>query len=147
MNHIDDLPALGRRLKQLRAARGLSQRDLAFEGCSYAYVSRIESGDRQPTRQVLEELAAKLGTTAHYLITGEPDPVELGLADAHLTRIDLTDDERALLDQDVEQAIFKAARSVAWAIRRERAEAQRALADAQVAAIAARRVDLEGATA
>lgn len=129
MQHVTDLKALGRRVEQRRLALGKSQRDLAFEGCSYAYLSRIEHGARQPTRQVLDGLADRLGTTAHYLATGEPDAVELALADARLSILDLTDDERARLDTEVEDATFKAARAVAWAIRKTRADAAREAAD------------------
>lgn len=80
MKHVDDLTALGRRIRQLREARGLTQRELMFDGCSYAYLSRVEQGGRQPSVQVLEELARRLGTTVHYLKTGEDDPRELALA-------------------------------------------------------------------
>jgi hypothetical protein len=38
--------SIGARIKRLRLARGLSQRDLAAPGVSYAYVSRIEAGGR-----------------------------------------------------------------------------------------------------
>lgn len=143
MKHIDDLQALGRRVRERRTNRGLSQRDLAFDGCSYAYLSRIEAGTRQPTDQVLDVLAAKLGTTKRYLKTGEHDPVELGLADAQLELTDLTKEERELLDHDLEEAAFRVARAVAWQIRKLRSEAARAALDleadlADAAATAAR---------
>ncbi|HEY4908360.1 MAG TPA: helix-turn-helix transcriptional regulator, partial [Methylomirabilota bacterium] len=34
---------IGERLKRLRLERGLSQRELAAPGVSYAYISRIEA--------------------------------------------------------------------------------------------------------
>jgi transcriptional regulator with XRE-family HTH domain len=37
---------------------------------SFAYISRIESGDRVPSMKALVELAAKLNVTALYLLTG-----------------------------------------------------------------------------
>ncbi len=37
---------VGRRIKALRVERGMSQRDLAAPGMSYAYLSRIEAGQR-----------------------------------------------------------------------------------------------------
>jgi len=40
---------IGRRLKRLRVERGFSQRELAAAGVSYAYISRIEAGSRQPS--------------------------------------------------------------------------------------------------
>lgn len=61
---------IGTRLRRLRVERGLSQRDLASPGVSYAYISRIEAGTRQPSLTALRKLAAKLGVTALYLETG-----------------------------------------------------------------------------
>jgi tetratricopeptide (TPR) repeat protein len=49
---------------------GLSQRDLAFAGCSPAYISRIEAGERVPSPQLLGELGKRVGVTAEYLATG-----------------------------------------------------------------------------
>ena len=46
--HYDDPVAVGRRLHAAREAAGISQRDLAFPGCSAAYISRIERGERVP---------------------------------------------------------------------------------------------------
>src|SRR6476646_9104092 len=79
---------IGERLKRLRLERGLSQRELAAPGVSYAYISRIEAGTRQPSVKALRRLAAKLGVTADYLETGSDlDPTdarELKLADLEL---------------------------------------------------------------
>jgi tetratricopeptide (TPR) repeat protein len=61
---------IGRRLKRLRLERGLSQRELAAPGVSYAYISRIEAGTRQPSVKALRRLAVKLGVSAEYLETG-----------------------------------------------------------------------------
>src|SRR2546421_4553584 len=88
----DALPAagetIGQRLKRLRLDRGLSQRELAAPGVSYAYISRIEAGTRQPSVKALRKLAAKLGVSADYLETGSDlDPSatrELRLADLEL---------------------------------------------------------------
>ena len=79
---------IGQRLKRLRLERGLSQRELAAPGVSYAYISRIEAGTRQPSVKALRKLAAKLGVTADFLETGsELDPGaarELRLSDLEL---------------------------------------------------------------
>jgi transcriptional regulator with XRE-family HTH domain len=79
---------IGQRLKRLRLARGLSQRELAAPGVSYAYISRIEAGTRQPSVKALRKLAGKLGVSADFLETGsELDPSdarELRLADLEL---------------------------------------------------------------
>jgi transcriptional regulator with XRE-family HTH domain len=79
---------IGLRLKRLRLERGLSQRELAAPGVSYAYISRIEAGTRQPSVKALRKLAAKLAITADYLESGsELDPEsarELRLSDLEL---------------------------------------------------------------
>jgi transcriptional regulator with XRE-family HTH domain len=62
--------AVGDRIRRLRIEKGLSQRDLASPGVTYAYISRIEAGNRLPSEKALRALAAKLGTTAHYLESG-----------------------------------------------------------------------------
>ena len=68
--HVDNPRAVGERLKAAREAAGLSQRQLSFSGCSPAYISRIESGDRIPSLQLLRELGRRLGVSEDFLATG-----------------------------------------------------------------------------
>lgn len=53
---------------------GLSQSEIATEGVSYAYISRIEAGHRRPSVRALRKLAYRLDVSVHWLETGEPDP-------------------------------------------------------------------------
>jgi transcriptional regulator with XRE-family HTH domain len=80
-SHVDEPAAVGRRLKEARLAAGLSQRQLSFPGCSAAYISRLEAGDRVPSLQLLRKLALKLSADEQYLATGtagiEQPPPEL----------------------------------------------------------------------
>ena len=80
-SHVDEPAAVGRRLKEARLAAGLSQRQLSFPGCSAAYISRLEAGDRVPSLQLLRKLALKLNADEQYLATGtagvEQAPPEL----------------------------------------------------------------------
>jgi transcriptional regulator with XRE-family HTH domain len=80
-SHVDDPAAVGRRLKEARLNAGLSQRQLSFPGCSAAYISRLEAGDRVPSLQLLRKLALKLNADEEYLATGlervEQAPPEL----------------------------------------------------------------------
>ena len=69
-SHVDDPLAVGRRLKEARIAAGLSQRQLSFPGCSAAYISRLEAGDRVPSLQLLRKLAVRLNADEGYLATG-----------------------------------------------------------------------------
>ena len=68
--HVDNPVEVGRRLKEARERAGLSQRQLSFPGCSPAYISRIEAGDRIPSLQLLREMGRRLGVSEDYLATG-----------------------------------------------------------------------------
>lgn len=68
--HVDDPAAVGRRLREARERAGLSQRQLSFEGCSPAYISRIEAGERIPSLQLLREMGRRLGVSEDWLATG-----------------------------------------------------------------------------
>ncbi len=76
--HIDDPAAVGARIRAARQDAGLKQRELTFQGCTAAYLSRVEAGQRIPSLQILARLAERLGTSAEFLATGkhpEPDPL------------------------------------------------------------------------
>jgi tetratricopeptide (TPR) repeat protein len=85
--HVDDPAAVGRRLRESRERAGLSQRQLSFEGCSPAYISRIEAGERIPSLQLLREMGRRLGVSEDWLATG-------------LDR-DLLAEDRTLLDAEI----------------------------------------------
>lgn len=68
--HVDDPAAVGHRLRQARERAGLSQRQLSFDGCSPAYISRIEAGERIPSLQLLREMGRRLGVSEDWLATG-----------------------------------------------------------------------------
>ncbi len=59
----------GRRLKARRLELGLSQRELASKTVSYAYISRVEAGQRVPSWSTLIDLD-RLDTTALQLGLG-----------------------------------------------------------------------------
>ena len=101
-SHVDDAVAAGQRLKEARLAAGLSQRQLAFPGCSAAYISRLEAGQRVASLQLLRKIAAKLGADEEFLATGvardRPFPAELIDADVAL-RLDDLDTARDLYER------------------------------------------------
>ena len=70
---------LGRRLRQLRLARGMTQKELAAPNYSYAYVSTIEAGRRNPSREAVEHFAHRLGVSPEELLTGRPADLEARL--------------------------------------------------------------------
>jgi len=66
----------GRRLRKARQNAGLSHRGLSAKTgneVSFAYISRIERGLRNPSMDKLAILATALGVTALYLATGKHD--------------------------------------------------------------------------
>ena len=79
---------IGQRIRRLRLKRGLSQRQLAGPGLSYAYISRIENGDRKPSLQAMRTIARRLGVSLEEIETGRRVPAaadrELRVSDAEL---------------------------------------------------------------
>lgn len=65
------METVGQRVKRLRIGLGLSQRDVQGPGVSYAYISRIEAGTRNPSVKVLRMLAEALEVSPEYLETGQ----------------------------------------------------------------------------
>ena len=64
MSRSATLPELGRNLRRVRTAAGLSQTDLAKRsGIDRSYVSGLETGQRNPTAMTLKRLATVLGVT------------------------------------------------------------------------------------
>jgi transcriptional regulator with XRE-family HTH domain len=65
------------RLKALRAARSMTQRDLAEKaGTTVSYISRLEAGSAAPGIDLLERLATALGANATELLPG-PDAADV----------------------------------------------------------------------
>jgi tetratricopeptide (TPR) repeat protein len=82
--HIDSAAAVGERLRRARKEAGMRQADLSFPGCTIGYISRIESGDRVPSLQVIRRLAERLGVSESWLAQGAdgPMPAAAALLDA-----------------------------------------------------------------
>src|SRR5688500_14270269 len=80
---------LGDRLRAARLARGWTQTDLAGEGCSVGYVSRVESGQRRPNTAGLAALASRPAMAIDELLRGptarEQDAIRLSLDYAELS--------------------------------------------------------------
>ena len=74
---MDMRKLVGRNVKRIRLAKGLSQEQLAEKsGFSQQYISGLEKGQRNPTIISLYELAKALGVSHIELVTG----VEVGRA-------------------------------------------------------------------
>ena len=73
----EDPEGFGERLARLRSARGWSQRQLGERtGLGGTQISKYERQEYQPRPEALGRLAAALGTSIDYLLTGrERKPV------------------------------------------------------------------------
>lgn len=115
--HVDDPAAVGRRLREARERSGLSQRQLSFLGCSPAYISRIEAGDRIPSLQLLREMGRRLGVSEDYLATGMERGDEMaGLMEAELAmRLDEPEEAGKIFADALERAVSSEERARALA--------------------------------
>jgi transcriptional regulator with XRE-family HTH domain len=83
-----DALTIGRRIRQLRAERGLTLDELASAvGRAPSQLSMIENGRREPKLTLLQAIARALGTTLDAILTSEPL------------------DERSSLEIDLERAM------------------------------------------
>ena len=73
---MDARVVFGRNVARLRAARGLSQVQLAFhldpdgKGVSQSYVSQLEAGKRDPKLRTLVAIARALGVPVGEVVAG-----------------------------------------------------------------------------
>lgn len=118
---------IGTRLRKLRVARGLTQRELAAPKYTHAYVSTIESGRRHPSRQALEHFADRLGVDPGELETGRPADLPARLEHRlQEARIALSDGRREEAEAALE-TIGKEAKRYGLVRIRARAEEGRGL--------------------
>lgn len=140
-SHVDSPEALGRRLQEARERAGFSQRQLSFEGCSAAYISRIEAGARTPSLGLLRELARRLGVSEEHLAYGREAEasVSLGVSDLEMA-VRLGDDEaQQLIDDALDRTgnDVERAEALSWrgqlALRRDDPETARRLLEEALA--------------
>lgn len=70
---------IGRRVKESRLWKGISQADLAEQiNMSVSYISRIETAKKQASLEALVRIANALGVTVDHLLNGNQinDPAE-----------------------------------------------------------------------
>jgi tetratricopeptide (TPR) repeat protein len=100
---------VGRRIKRLRLASALSQKQVAEPVISSAYLSLIESGQRSPSPEILEHLADQLGVDTEQILTGRDAgfearlEIELQRARSHLRGGDATT-ARTAVQETLKQA-------------------------------------------
>jgi tetratricopeptide (TPR) repeat protein len=90
---------LGARIKAARVAAGLTQPALAGNDASVAFLSRIESGQRRASTELLTTFAARLGVTVEYLVLGD------GWEDARRLELQLDHAELSLAGGEATNAL------------------------------------------
>ncbi len=87
-------------LKEIRKARGLSQREVADKlGCSPNVYSRYERGERQPSIDILIDLSRIFEVTVDYLVGNrEIESASLSKYELELIKEARSADERARFD-------------------------------------------------
>ena len=88
------------RLKQLRELNNMSQRQAAEAiGCSQGNYSRYETGEREPSIELLIKMAAVFGVSVDYLIgRSEEDSLVLSTCERELVFAARSADKRARED-------------------------------------------------
>jgi transcriptional regulator with XRE-family HTH domain len=134
---------IGARIRRLREERGMTQRQLAEPGVSYAYLSRIEAGHREPSLRAMRIIARKLGVSLEYIETGARLPFaverELRLSDAELElrlNRDLAAGEKVFLREAArgdEPALEARARAGLGLIAAQRSDQRAAIRDLEAA--------------
>jgi tetratricopeptide (TPR) repeat protein len=91
---------------------GLTQRQLASPGCSPAYISRVEGGDRTPSLQVLAQLATRLDVSEAWLAIGKEKSGADLLRDAEIAlRLDDVGEAQELFSRALDEADDSTSRS------------------------------------
>lgn len=90
---------IGKRIKEIRTSAGLNQRDFAeILSTSSGYISGVESGKNMAGSDFLLRLHEKFNTNLHYLLTGIDLNLEQSAAVTAQNPIDLTKEEREILN-------------------------------------------------
>ncbi|MFJ9964136.1 helix-turn-helix domain-containing protein [Streptomyces avermitilis] len=106
----DEPEIIGRRVQQLRAERGLTQRQLAEPAYTPAYISTLEAGRVRASEPALRHIADRLGVAYEELATGRPAHLATAL------RLRLTDAQRTLATGEAEAAAEQYAALLAEAV-------------------------------
>ncbi|MFD5483319.1 helix-turn-helix domain-containing protein [Streptomyces hawaiiensis] len=99
-------PGFGKRLRHLRQQQGISQVTLAGTEMSAAYLSRLESGSRRPTKRVVAYLAERLGIPVDGFEDGqlEDSLAEVVAIVAAMPERDLDTETATLLTESLDAA-------------------------------------------
>ncbi|HEX6702857.1 MAG TPA: helix-turn-helix domain-containing protein, partial [Gaiellaceae bacterium] len=106
---IEDAEAFGARLRDARRRAGLTQRELAFRGCTAAYISRMETGGRVPSLEIVRQLADRLGISEGFLLGTHGDaglhPSSRDVRGELALRLGRIDEARAVFDEALREPL------------------------------------------
>jgi transcriptional regulator with XRE-family HTH domain len=125
--HVDNPQAVGERLRAARRQSELTLHQLAFPGCSPAYISHLERGRRTPSLQVLIELASRLGVAPSHLAWGVDEAAPRG-KDHAATSLAIVSYQKAVRQAPTTRARIWALAGLAQAAAAEGEDAQVAAA-------------------
>ncbi|CAL9302700.1 hypothetical protein SUDANB148_03540 [Streptomyces sp. SudanB148_2056] len=120
MGERDEPGTIGRRVQQLRVARGLTQKQLAEPVYTPAYISTLEAGRVRPSDDALRHLAERLGVEFDELATGR------SARQVTEMRLRLTEAQRVLAVGEAESAVEQYTALLAEAEAQELPEEQAA---------------------
>ena len=81
---------LGNRIRQLRAERGWSQRELArrIGAASKSVISYYELGERYPSYETLVRISDVFGVSIDFLLKGEQTDIRIGVGELDSKQLD-----------------------------------------------------------
>jgi transcriptional regulator with XRE-family HTH domain len=94
----EDLRRVGLRLRELRTAAGMTQSELAGARFSHAYVSVLEAGRREASREARDYFAERLGVSVEQIWSDKGATWALAMA-GDLRARGRSDDGRQLLER------------------------------------------------
>lgn len=102
----ESLVLLGKRIREIRVKRGLSQEKLSeLCGISSRHISEMERGESNPSFQVLEQITMSLGIALPELLHFEHQNSSDQLREKLVVMIRSLDDERLRLAYRLVQAL------------------------------------------
>lgn len=114
---------MGRRLQDARRRAHLSQRQLADALCSASYISRVESGARIPSLQLVRALAARLSVPEGYLSMGARPSTDASRSSTGLTQARLPRSHNFSAIEDLTDCLARAQELLADILTMERERA------------------------
>ncbi len=114
------MSSIGRRIREVRIAQGMTQSALACDGISAGYVSLVESGKRTPSSAMLTRFAQRLGVPVSRLAddpaaAAPPAHPEVGRVELNFARLALANGNPTEAIRTLDQLPWETLPSLVWA--------------------------------